>query len=517
MKYYVHLLLFLSMFMFAGSLGLDANAESPQDDNTQVAALTSPKREFRGAWIQCVNGQFLGMGTEKMQADLTHQLDVLQQDGINVIIFQVRPECDALYNSPYEPWSRFLTGEQGKAPTPYWDPLDWMVRECHKRGMEIHAWINPYRAKTKTTSVLADNHIARRKPQLTFEYDDLILLDPGIPENRTYICNIVKDIVSHYDIDGLHIDDYFYPYPVAGKEIPDQLTYQKYSRGIKNINDWRRSNVNIFIKELGEAIHNTKPWVKFGVSPFGIYLNKKDNPIGSNTNGLTNYNELYADVLLWVKNGWIDYNVPQIYWQIGHPTADYKELITWWSTHATNRPLIIGEDVERTVKYSDLNNPNMNQQFAKMQLERTMPNVQGSCLWYSRVVVNDIGQYGTQLKNVYFKKPSLQPEMKWLSKKAPKAPRKLKVIWMDDDGLVLFWTAPKAKKDWATKATEYCVYRFKKGEKIDVNDTSHFVGKTNGTFWRLPYKDGKEKYVYAVTALNRIHNESKPAKLTVKY
>ncbi|MCQ2128701.1 MAG: family 10 glycosylhydrolase [Bacteroidaceae bacterium] len=517
MKTFKEILLVLSLFLFIGSFESEANEASTQENSGQLGVFSSPKREFRGAWIQCVNGQFQGMGTQAMQADLTNHLDVLQRDGINVIIFQVRPECDALYNSPYEPWSKFLTGVQGQAPNPYWDPLEWMVRECHKRGMELHAWINPYRAKTKTTTVLADSHIAKRAPQLAFEYDDLLILDPGIPENRVYICNIVKDIVSHYDVDGLHIDDYFYPYPVAGLEIPDQATFQKYSRGFTNIRDWRRDNVNLFIKELGEAVHKTKPWVKFGVSPFGIYRNKKEDPDGSNTNGLTNYDGLYADVLLWVKNGWVDYNVPQIYWQIGHPTADYKELITWWNSHAPNRPLIIGEDVERTVKYADLSNPNMNQQYAKMQLERSLPNVQGSCQWYSRVVVNDLGQYGTNLRNVYFKTPSLQPEMKWLSKKAPKAPRKLKVIWMEDDGLVLFWTAPKASKDWATRATEYLVYKFEKGEKIDVTNFSHLVGKTTNTFWRLPYKDGTKKHVYVVTALNRIHNESQPAKKVVKY
>lgn len=517
MKSYFRFLLLISLFIIAGSPTFASGDAKVQTNNNQTSALISPKREFRGAWIQCVNGQFLGMGTQVMQDDLTRQLDILQSDGINVIIFQVRPECDALYNSPYEPWSRFLTGAQGQAPSPYWDPLDWMIKECHKRGMELHAWINPYRARTKTTNALAPNHIAVRSPHLVFEYDNLLILDPGIPENRTYICNIVKDIVGHYDVDGLHIDDYFYPYPVAGLEIPDGETFKKYNHGMTNIHDWRRDNVNKFIKEVGEAIHKIKPWVKFGVSPFGIYRNKKEDPNGSNTNGLTNYDGLYADVLLWVKNGWIDYNVPQIYWQIGHKTADYKELITWWNSHAAERPLIIGEDVERTVQYPDPANSNNNQQFAKMTLERTLPNVKGSCQWYSRVVVNDIGQYGTMLRNVYFKRPALQPEMKWLSKKAPKAPKKVKVIWMEDDGLVLCWTAPKAGKDWATKATEYAIYKFRKGEKIDVNDFSHFVGKTTGTFWKLPYKDGKETFIYAVTALNRIHNESKPSKATVKF
>ena len=188
-----------------------------------VPTASSPeKREFRGAWIQCVNGQFEGMPTDQMKKTLSYQLDELWRDGVNAIIFQVRPECDALYQSSIEPWSRFLTGQQGRAPQPYWDPLQWMIDECHKRGMELHAWINPYRARTKTTQLLASNHIASRRPDLVFEYDGLLILNPGIQENREYICKVVDDIVARYDVDGLHIDDYFYPYPVAGKEIPDR-------------------------------------------------------------------------------------------------------------------------------------------------------------------------------------------------------------------------------------------------------------------------------------------------------
>ena len=205
------------------------------------------KREFRGAWIQCVNGQFLGMGTEKMQKTLGHQLDELQKDGLNAIIFQVRPECDALYKSDLEPWSRFLTGRQGQAPVPYWDPLQWMIEQCHKRGMELHAWINPYRAKTKNTHELAGNHIAIRHPELAFAYDGQLILNPGKPESREYICRVVSDIVSRYDIDGLHIDDYFYPYPAAGQTIPDEKEFAAYSNGIRDRGDWRRCAIRYII------------------------------------------------------------------------------------------------------------------------------------------------------------------------------------------------------------------------------------------------------------------------------
>ena len=309
--------------------------------------VQAQKREFRGAWIQAVNGQFTGMSRDAMQQNLTHQLDVLQQDGVNAIIFQIRPECDALYESKLEPWSRYLTGRQGEAPNPYWDPLAWMVDQCHKRGMELHAWLNPYRAKTASTKVLASNHIASTHPQNCFPYAGQLILNPALKENRDFICRVADDIVSRYDIDGLHIDDYFYPYPSAGEEIPDKTYFQTDPRGFKNIGDWRRDNVNIFIKQLGETVHKRKPWVKFGVSPFGIYRNQRSDPKnGSATNGLQNYDDLYADVLLWVNNGWIDYCVPQLYWEIGNKAADYETLIKWWDKLASNRPLFIGESVQ---------------------------------------------------------------------------------------------------------------------------------------------------------------------------
>lgn len=473
------------------------------------------KREFRGAWIQCVNGQFEGMSTQKMQQTLTYQLNELQKDGCNAIIFQVRPECDALYESRIEPWSRFLTGTQGKAPSPYWDPLQWMIIECHKRGMELHAWINPYRAKTKTTKTLAANHIARTHPERVFNYDGLTILNPALKENRDFICDVVRDIVSRYDVDGLHIDDYFYPYPVAGLAIPDDADFRRFSNGIRDKNDWRRYNVNLFVKELSETIHRTKPWVKFGVSPFGIYRNKRNDPTnGSNTNGLQNYDDLYADVLLWVNNGWLDYCVPQIYWEIGHSAADYNELIHWWNRYCSKRPLIIGEDVERTVKNRDPKNPSNHQLDAKMKLHSALPNVKGTVLWYAKAAVDNIGNYGTMLRNIYWRTPALQPEMKFLGSKAPGKVRKVKPVWMED-GYVLFWTAPKAK-DWQTDATKYVVYAFPNGERIDTDNASRIVAITTNTFFKLPYEDGRNKYTYVVTALNRIDNESKIVKKKIK-
>ncbi len=473
-----------------------------------------PKREFRGAWIQCVNGQFLGLSTQKMQETLTYQLDELQRMGVNAIIFQVRPECDALYESSIEPWSRFLTGQQGRAPQPHWDPLQWMIDQCHSRGMELHAWINPYRAKTKGTMALSTMHIGARHPERCFTYDDLLILNPGIPENRDYICSVARDIVTRYDVDGIHMDDYFYPYPAAGQTIPDDQQYRQYSNGIKDRGDWRRYNVNLFIKQFYETVHQAKPWVKVGISPFGIYRNKRSADIGSNTKGLQNYDDLYADVLLWINNGWLDYCVPQIYWEIGNKAADYDTLIRWWNQYAAGRPLFIGEDIERTVKASDPQNPNQNQQPAKQRLHQQMQNVSGTVLWYAKAAVDNTGNYATALRQSYWRTPALQPLMPFIDKKTPKKPRKVKPVWTSD-GYILFWTQPKGKK-WGDVATRYVVYRFAKGEKVNTADASKIMTVTTQTYLKLPYLKGTDKYTYVVTALDRLQNESKAVKKTIK-
>ncbi len=478
-------------------------------------AVAQHKREFRGAWIQCVNGQFQGMSPAKMQETLTYQLNVLQRQGVNAIIFQVRAECDALYPSPYEPWSRFLTGVQGRAPQPYWDPLQWMITECHRRGMELHAWINPFRAKTKTTAVLANTHVARRNPGAAFSYDNLLILNPAYQWNRDYICNVAADIVQRYDIDGFHIDDYFYPYPVEGQVIPDDRDFAAYNNGIANKGDWRRFNVNQFIKQLSETIHRIKPWVKFGVSPFGIYRNKRSDPYsGSETAGLQNYDELYADVMLWVNNGWIDYCVPQIYWQIGHPTADYQTLIQWWNKYCAGRPLFIGEDIERTVQFADPYDRNKHQMEAKYRLHNQMRNVHGTVLWYAKAAVDNVGNYGTMLQKNYWRLPALQPRMPFIDNRPPARAQNLGALWTED-GYVLVWEGPQSR-DWRDAAYKYVVYRFDFGEPINIEDPSHIVAITKAPYYRLPYRDGRTRYTYVVTVLDRMSNESAYVKKKVK-
>lgn len=473
-----------------------------------------PKREFRAAWIQSVNGQFRGMPTEKLKQNLIGQLNSLQKAGINAIIFQVRPEADALYASRLEPWSRFLTGVQGKAPEPYWDPMQFMIDECHKRGMEFHAWINPYRTKTTLKSELAPNHVYNIHPEWFVTYGDQLYFDPALPESRRHICMVVSDIVSRYDVDAIHMDDYFYPYPIKGKDFPDDASFARFGGGFSNKGDWRRSNVNVLIKKLHETIREIKPWVKFGVSPFGIYRNESSDPLGSKTKGLQNYDDLYADVLLWAREGWIDYNIPQIYWHIGHPVADYETLVKWWARNTENRPLFIGQSVMNTVQNADPKNPSINQLPRKMALQRGYQTIGGSCQWPASAVVENVGKYRDALIAEYHKYPALPPVFDFMDNEAPAKVRKMKPVWTED-GYILFWTAPKYKEEM-NRAVQYVVYRFNDKEKVNIDDPSHIVAITRDNFYKLPYEDGKTKYRYVVTALDRLHNESKSVGKKIK-
>lgn len=499
MKHYLYILL-LSLLPFAAASSTETNKY--------------PKREFRGAWIQAVNGQFIGMSTTEMQATLTSQLDALSKAGINAIIFQVRPESDALYLSYYEPWSRYLTGEQGVAPDPFWDPLQFMIEQCHRRGMELHAWINPYRAKTKGTKHLGLKHPYKKYPERFVWYDDMLIFNPAIQDNRDYICNIVSDILKRYDVDGLHIDDYFYPYPVKGLEFDDEQSFLENPRGFTDKGDWRRDNVNLLIEQLHHTIRKVKPWVKFGISPFGIYRNQKNDPNGSLTNGLQNYDELYADILLWIDKGWIDYCIPQLYWEIGHKAADYETLIAWWAEHADGRPLFIGQDVMRTVKAADPQQPQRHQQIRKMELQRSYKSIDGSCQWPASAVADNTGDYATTLAKEYHRLLALQPEFPFMDKKAPKRVKHLEIVHMEE-GPILFWTAPKYKKEM-NKPIRYVVYRFGPKEKVNLDDATKIVAVTPNTFFPLAYTDGATRYTYVVTALDRLHNESRARKKKIK-
>ena len=474
-----------------------------------LSAQTQPKREFRGAWIQTVfQGQYASMSPAQMKRYFINTLDELEKLHINAIVFQVRPEADAWYDSKYEPWSRFLTGKQGRAPEGDFDPMAFMIEECHKRNMEFHAWLNPYRAAVNESLVMDRNHVYYKHPEWFVKYGRQTLFDPGVPECREYICTIVKDIVSRYDVDAIHMDDYFYPYPVGGEDFPDQASFARYGRpkGYKNSqkNAWRRNNVNMLIQEIRMTMFATKPWVRFGVSPFGIYRNKKSTTdgSGSNTNGLQNYDDLYADVKKWVKEGWIDYNIPQVYWEIGHNAADYVTLVKWWAENNYNQHLYIGQDVARTMKADDLTR--------KMRYIRRIPQIHGNCFWPAgEITANNKGVVDS-LANNYHRYPALIPAYTHLHNRTPKDVKKLKAKWTEN-GYVLQWKQNGKPQNPETGAY-YVVYRFKDKEKVNLEDPSKIVKITRDTYYQLPYNTGKTKYKYVVTSVDKFHNESKKGK-----
>lgn len=469
-----------------------------------------PKREFRGAWIQTAfQSEYKSMTPAQMKKDFIRKLDYLQECGINAVIFQVRPEADAFYRSDIEPWSRFYTGAQGKAPEGDFDVMAFLIDECHQRNMEFHAWLNPYRASTAGNTGLAETHIYHKHPEWFVTYNKQILFDPGLPESRQFICKVVRDIVSRYDVDAIHMDDYFYPYPVAGQPFPDDKSFRKYGlrKGYTEAQrgDWRRENVNLLVRQLKRTILLTKPWVRFGISPFGIYRNKKSTPdgSGSRTNGLQNYDDLYADITYWVQQGWIDYNIPQIYWEIGHSAADYATLIEWWDRHAYDRPLYIGQDVARTMKAGQLTR--------KMQHQRSLTHIQGTCFWPANEILWNTKGVADSLKRSYHRYPALIPPYTHLHDRAPKEVDKLKAEWTPD-GYLLHWQAEQSPTN-PELAAYFVIYRFDAKETVDLGNPAKIVATTRQTFYRLPYERGKNKYKYVVTAVDRFHNESKKGKI----
>ena len=469
----------------------------------------NPKREFRGAWIQAVNGQFVGMSEKEMKSYLITMLDNLKKVNVNAIIFQVRVEGDALYPSPYEPWSRYLSGKQGVNPG--WDPLAFMVAEAHKRNMELHAWINPYRARTKGTKVVAANHHSKVAPNNFIEYEGQLYFNPSLQTNRDHICKVVTDIVTRYDVDGLHIDDYFYPYPVNGKPFADDRWFK--ASGSENKAEWRRNNVNLLIERIHKTVRSVKPWIKFGVSPFGIYRNEGSWEWGSRTRGLQSYDDLNADVLYWIDKGWVDYCIPQVYWEIGHKVADYEALVEWWAKYASKRPLYIGQDVNRTVNAKDTKNAARHQLVQKMSMQRSFPSIQGSCLWDAASAANNVGGYREILTQSFHKYPALMPLAPFIDKKAPKKVKGVELI-EDNGDKVLVWI-PQECDDVMDAPAKYVVYRFVKGEKVDMDSVANIVAITKQPYYKIPPTDcGKIRYV--VTVLDRLQNESKGVKCKVK-
>ena len=380
-----------------------------------IIAQQPQKPEFRAVWVATVDNidwpDQPTTSSEIQKAGFIKLLDMHKRNGMNAVIVQVRPCTDAFYPSPFEPWSQWLTGKQGLPPFPYYDPLAFMITETHKRGMEFHAWMNPYRAVFNiNNSSIAATHITKIHPDWFLTYGDKKYFDPGNKEGQKYVTEVVTDVVNRYDVDAIHFDDYFYPYRIAGKEFPDDVKFRQYGNGL-NKDNWRRSNVDSIIFMLSRAIKQTNKKCQFGISPFGVWRNADKDPDGSNTNaGQTNYDDLYADILLWLKSNWIDYVTPQIYWEFGQKSAPFDVLVNWWSKHTYGKNCYIGLGIYKSG--SNASWKDKTQLPRQIILIRNTPNIQGMAFFSSKTFEKNPNGWSDSLRLNYFKTPADLPKVK---------------------------------------------------------------------------------------------------------
>lgn len=395
------------------------------DDATRAPP---PRREFRGLWVATVNNldwpSRPGLPTDQQQAELLAILDRAASLRMNAVVFQVRPEFDALYVSSDEPWSRYLTGRQGQAPSPLWDPLAFAVDEAHRRGLELHAWINPYRAAYWRDSLVAATHVTNQRADLIRVYGQFLWVDPGLPESRDAVLRVVRDIARRYDVDGLHIDDYFYPYPELRDgvtlEFPDGPTYEAYRRGGGMLDkaDWRRANNDELVRALYAAVKAEKPWVKFGISPFGVW---RPGVPPSTTAGLDQHEELYADVRKWLNEGWLDYLAPQLYWPVQPPDQSYPVLLRWWvEENHRGREVWPGLALYK-LPITGPRKMSADDIVQEVELTRAQAGANGHLLFNARVLMNNVERIADRLGQLYAE-PALVPAMPWLDSVPPDRP-----------------------------------------------------------------------------------------------
>ncbi len=485
-----------------------------------ISAQSTKKREMRGVWIATVaNIDWPSQkgNTDAQKKELILILDSLKSNNINTVIFQARPASDAFYNSTIEPWSVYLTGEQGKAPSKFYDPLAFLIEQAHKRCMEVHVWINPYRVtNTENIQGLVKEHIFYKKPYLFQKYGGKYLFDPGFPETRDYLVHVVSDIVARYDLDAIHLDDYFYPYKVAGKDFPDSETYRKYSRGIANKGDWRRDNVNLVVSRLHDTIKSLKPWVEFGVSPFGVWRNNTEDARGSATKAsCTNYDELHADVLKWLEKGWIDYITPQLYWEIGLNIADYSVLATWWSEYTYGKKLYIGlyasgMEVKKTQSWKT-----PNELVRQLSYNQECGEIQGAMFYSARYFLKNIQGLKDSLRQTFYRYPALTPLSNTEKEDSFSSPQNVRII----DGALtssLFWD--KMEKKGGEQIAYYVVYVFSDGGVGDINNPANILALTAENQLDLMNYPQLQNgiYTFVVTAVNRFRQESLPSLPVVK-
>ncbi len=471
-------------------------------------AAQPPKREFRAAWIATVGNidwpLKQGLPAEEQRQSFIRRLDEMKRMGMNAVIVQIRPAADAFYPSAIEPWSHYLTGKQGAPPVPMYDPLQFMVEEAHKRAMEFHAWFNPFRALVDSRkNPNPPGHVTRLHPDWIISYGGKSYLNPGIPEAREYVTDVIIDVVKRYDIDAVHLDDYFYPYRIAGVAFNDAASFAKHNPGnIASKEDWRRNNVNVFIQNLGSRIKVQKGWVKLGISPFGVWRNASMDTAGSPTRGgQTNYDDLYADVRLWMQRGWIDYLLPQLYWEHRHRLVAFETLMAWWRDHAAyGRQVYFGLGLYRMLSKPAGAYAGTREILSQIEDTRQLAPGTGWVLYSLSNLDKIIAPIRDSLE-AYGKTIALVPPMRWIDSVAPQPPV-LKGS-LTAQGYFLQWT----QQNPAGEPLRYVVYRFSGSERPDLENAARILAITGDAHYIDAASPGNS--VYIITALDRLWNESK--------
>lgn len=417
-----------------------------------------PRREYRGMWVATVANidwpSKPGLSAEQMRGEMMKIIDTATRLNLNAIFLQVRPACDAIYPSELEPWTEYLTGTQGNSPG--FDPLAEWITSAHARGIELHAWFNPFRAKQSSAKNLCcASHISNTHPELVRQLDKELWLDPGEPEAREHSLRVVLDVVRRYAIDGVHFDDYFYPYPK--KEVPfaDNPAYEKYVAlgGTLMVPDWRRDNINTFVRRVYDEAHREKPWVRVGISPFGIW--RPDHPRG--VKGFDAYESLYADSLHWLTQGWVDYLAPQLYWKIDSPQP-HAQLLDWWlgsSLRSQQRPILVGNFTSKVGEKPEANKVWATEEVLNqitVARERSRSGAAGNIHFSAVALTQNRAGVADALARGPYAEPSLPPEMKWLAKGSrPDAPR-VDVPAESSESIALRWIgrdSPQPMRRWA--------------------------------------------------------------------
>lgn len=488
----------------------------------QASASAKPKHEMRAAWIATVQNIDMKAGMDKAAYTSWVQstLDDLKERKFNTVIYQVKPTVDALYPSDLAPWSKYITGK-AQGTDPGYDPLGIMLEEAHKRGIELHAWVNPYRVTMPgmTLDDLDPGNIAKLQPDWVLKYGSQYYLDPGLPKVQQYLIETVEELVANYDIEAVHMDDYFYPYKIAGQDFPDQATYEKYGKDFDSIEDWRRNNVDVLVEDINTSIKDMKEWVQFGISPFGVWRNIAKDPTGSETTaGQTNYDDLYADTRQWIKDGSIDYITPQIYWSRDFAAANYSVLLDWWSNEVTE--YAYEHPVHLYIGMADYKvGDNFDQQWydpyelpEQILDNRENGTAKGQMHFSLQQLHNNRLGYADILKDEIYTETALTPPTPWNNRELPKKPTKVK-------GKSKHGSVKLEIEDKKHTARKFVIYRFDGPREGDYNDPANIIDvvySDEDSYTDVP--PGKGIYTYGVTSVSDTGLESRDAKtVRVKY